>query len=144
MYINWRRSAGTMAMTIMVFMCVTKTLADADGKDSPSPAMSSSEEFIGDGGSDETNEPLKPFFWFNEITGESAWDLPVIEEIDKQTGTLFYYDTSAKEATWVRKNGANARTRKHTPTHKHACMHARARGEPWPWEEEEGREEQMK
>ena len=42
----------------------------------------------------------KEFFWFNEVTGESAWELPVVEmEQEDENGEVgFYYlDTKTKE-----------------------------------------------
>ena len=44
-------------------------------------------------------EPQQEFFWFNEVTGEVAWELPVLDH-ENEEGEVYYVDTKTKEVTW--------------------------------------------
>lgn len=44
---------------------------------------------------------VSPFFWYNEVTGESSWDgANIVEETDPQSGIKYYFDKVRKEASW--------------------------------------------
>ena len=97
---RWRRMWGLSAvMAVMMLSFVEVISADAE---SPLTTDLSFDE----GATTETakmnDASNKPFFWFNEISGESVWELPVVERIDDETGKVFFYDTEVNEASWVR------------------------------------------
>ena len=44
-------------------------------------------------------DPQQEFFWFNEVTGEVAWELPVSDH-ENEEGEVYYLDTKTKEVSW--------------------------------------------
>ena len=96
-----------VVMMMIVMMKLGSVSADVDVAASMAPPASGMGGGVVGGGEDSdvsggVSSVPNEFFWFNEVSGESKWELPVIEHVDMESGNIFYFDTEVNEASWVR------------------------------------------